>query len=270
MRGPATCGSGRCVVPGLQGPRQGRCRVSTTRSILNDRRHRGRYPLTCAAAASAPGGQMLVYVPPHPLVKHFLAVARNETTPPSLFRAAISELGRVLIYEAGREFLPTVDSTVIGPLGEAQGTIVDPSRPVKVIPILRGGLCLQDQIATVLPNAVTYHMGLVRNPNTLEPSIYLNTLPASFAEDDLLMILDPTLATGGTMMRVLQEVTSRGAKPENIRIISVIAAPPALQKLSARYPGMAVYAAIIDPELNERGFIVPGYGDAGDRAFGTF
>lgn len=212
---------------------------------------------------------MLVYVPPHPLVKHWLAVARNASTPTPIFRSAIAELGRILIYEAVREFLPTVDGTVDTPMGPADVTCVDPMRPVKVIPILRAGLVLLEQASTLLPASETYHLGYVRDDETLQARSYLNKLPAKFAEDDLILITDPMLATGGTMMQALQEVVSRGADPANIRVVAVVAAPPALKLMADAYPGLKVYTAIIDAEVNEKGYIIPGLGDAGDRAFGT-
>lgn len=212
---------------------------------------------------------MLVYVPPHPLVKHWLAVTRNALTPPAMFRNACSELGRLLIYEAMREFLPTIEGVVDGPLGQAEVTFVDPSKPIKVVPVLRAGLVLLEQAHTVIPSSITYHVGYVRNEETLEASMYLNKLPEKFEEDDLIVVTDPMLATGGTICHVLDDIVSRGGKPSNIRVICIVAAPPALTKLSDRFKGLKVYSAMIDPEVNEKGYIVPGLGDAGDRAYGT-
>lgn len=220
---------------------------------------------------AAPSGkqQMLVYVPPHPLVKHWLAVARNSTTPSPMFRSAVAELGRILIYEAVREFLPTLDGVIDTPMGPADVTFVDPTKPIKVVPILRAGLVLLEQAQQVLPSSETYHVGYVRDDNTLEASSYLNKLPARLSPDDLVLVTDPMLATGGTIVQVLEDIVSRGASPSNIRVVSVVAAPPALKKLSEKYPGLKVYTAIIDAEVNQQGYIVPGLGDAGDRAFGT-
>eukprot|EP00879_Flechtneria_rotunda_P005568 GHRR01005862.1.p1 GENE.GHRR01005862.1~~GHRR01005862.1.p1 ORF type:complete len:264 (+),score=70.46 GHRR01005862.1:750-1541(+) len=222
-----------------------------------------------AQGPKPPKQQMLVYVPPHPLVKHWLAVARNAATPSPIFRNALAELGRILIYEAVREFLPTVDGVVDTPMGPAEVTCVDPMQPVKVVPILRAGLVLLEQASTVLPASETYHLGYVRDDDTLKAASYLNKLPKQFTSDDLLLIADPMLATGGTMMQALQEIVSRGADPANIRIVSVVAAPPALKLMADTYPGLKVYTAIIDAEVNDKGYIIPGLGDAGDRAFGT-
>lgn len=211
---------------------------------------------------------MLVYVPPHPLVKHWLATCRNAMTPPGMFRAAMAELGRILIYEAVREFLPTMDGVVDTPCGEAEVTIVDPTKPIKVVPVLRAGLVLLEAAQQVLPVSETYHVGYARDDVTLEATAYLNKLPNSFAPDDRILVTDIMLATGGTMLKVIDELVARGADPSNIRIVSALAAPPAMVKLS-KYKGLKVYTAIIDPEVNAKGFIIPGLGDAGDRSFGT-
>lgn len=222
-----------------------------------------------AAETKPPKQQMLVYVPPHPLVKHWLAIARNAATPPALFRSACSELGRILIYEAVREFLPTIEAQVDTPVGKADVEFVDPTKPIKVVPILRAGLVLLEQAGTVLPLSETYHVGYVRNEETLQATPYLNKLPKQLSAEDRILITDPMLATGGTMMQVLADLVSRGADPTNVRVVCVVAAPPALKAMADTYPGLRVYSAIIDSELDERGYIVPGLGDAGDRAFGT-
>lgn len=213
--------------------------------------------------------QLRVYVPDHPLVKHWLGVARDHETPSVLFKSAMTELGRWLTYEACRHWLPTLDTTVTTPLSDTAATLIDPRVPIAVIPILRAGLALLDGAQTLLPIASTYHLGLVRNEETLEASCYLNKLPDRFDPDTRVLILDPMLATGGSIMAAMAEVVQRGVDPANVRIESVVAAPQALQRLSAAYPSLTVYTAIIDEGLNEHGYIVPGLGDAGDRAFGT-
>jgi uracil phosphoribosyltransferase len=213
--------------------------------------------------------RLLVYVPPHPLIKHWLGVVRDVATPSVLFRSAITELGRWLTYEAARDWLPTQDTTVQTPLAACPATFVDPQVPVAVVPILRAGLGLLEGAQTLLPLASIYHLGLVRNEETLAPSCYLNKLPEKFDPQTRVLITDPMLATGGSIMTAMAELTHRGVDPALTRIICVVAAPPALQKLSAEYPGLTVYAATIDETVNDRGFIVPGLGDAGDRIFGT-
>jgi uracil phosphoribosyltransferase len=213
--------------------------------------------------------QLRVYVPPHPLIKHWLAVARDASTPSPVFRSAMTELGRWLTYEAVREWLPTKEAMVDTPLAPSPATFVDPEVPIAVVPILRAGLALLEGAQATLPLTSVYHIGFVRNEETLEPSCYLNRLPAKFDSRVRVLISEPMLATGGTSMAAMAELVSRGVDPALVRIISVVAAPPALQKLSVAYPNLTIYSAAIDEGLNSKGFIVPGLGDAGDRTFGT-
>jgi len=213
--------------------------------------------------------QLRVYVPSHPLIQHWLAVARDAATPSVLFRSAVTELGRWLTYEAAREWLPTQETTVQSPLDSCPATVIDPLVPVAVVPILRAGLGLLEGAQTLLPLASIYHLGLERDEKTLQPLCYLNKLPEKFDPQTRVLITDPMLATGGSIMAAMAELTQRGIEPSLTRIVCVVAAPPALQKLSAAYPGLIVYTATIDETVNSQGFIVPGLGDAGDRIFGT-
>ena len=213
--------------------------------------------------------QLRVYVPPHPLIQHWLAVARDEGTPSVLFRSAMTELGRWLTYEAIRDWMPTVETTVNTPLAPCAATFINPEAPVAIVPILRAGLALLDGAQSLLPLASIYHIGVVRNEETLEPTIYLNKLPKQFAPETRVLISEPMLATGGTIVTVMEELTARGIDPAQVRIISIVTSPTALQKLNMAYPGLVIYAAAIDEGLNDLGYIVPGLGDAGDRTFGT-
>jgi uracil phosphoribosyltransferase len=213
--------------------------------------------------------QLRVYVPPHPLIQHWLAVARDEGTPSVLFRSAMTELGRWLTYEAIRDWMPTVETTVNTPLAPCAATFINPEAPVAIVPILRAGLALLDGAQSLLPLASIYHIGVVRNEETLEPTIYLNKLPKQFSPETRVLISEPMLATGGTMTTVMGELISRGIDPAQVRIISIVTSPTALQKLNVAYPGLVIYAAAIDEGLNDLGYIVPGLGDAGDRTFGT-
>lgn len=213
--------------------------------------------------------QLRVHVPPHPLIRHWLAVARNDTTPVVLFRTAMTELGRWLTYEAIRDWLPTLETTIQTPLSPCAATLIDPEIPLAVVPILRAGLALLEGAQASLPLASIYHLGMVRDEETLAAHCYLNKLPEHFDPQTRILISEPMLATGGTMMMAMAELTRRGADPAFTRIISVVAAPPALKKLSLNYPSLNIYTATIDEQVNDRGFIVPGLGDAGDRTFGT-
>eukprot|EP00873_Tetraselmis_striata_P008043 jgi/Tetstr1/428307/TSEL_018343.t1 len=222
-----------------------------------------------AASASPPTSQMLIHVPPHPLIKHWLAVTRNEASPAPTVRAAMAELGRLLIYECMRDWLPVLEGELLTPMGvSADAEVADPGTPIKVVPILRSGLVLLEQASTVLPHNQTFHVGVARDADTLQPSIYLNKLPEAFTADDKILVADGQLATGGSMLAVMEELVSRGASPSNIRIVAVLAAPPALKALSEKYPGGKIYTAMIDAEVDDNGSIIPGIGNPGDRAFG--
>ncbi|WOL04679.1 uracil phosphoribosyltransferase-like [Canna indica] len=213
--------------------------------------------------------RMLVFVPPHPLIKHWISVLRNEQTPCAIFKSAMAELGRLLIYEASRDWLPTISGEIQSPMDVATVEFIDPREPVMIVPILRAGLALAEHASSVLPATVTYHLGMRRDETTLEPSVYLNNLPEKFPQVSRVLAVDPMLATGGTIVAAIDLLKDRGVNNNQIKIISAVAAPPALQKLSNKFPGIHVYAGMIDPVVNEKGFIIPGLGDAGDRSFGT-
>ena len=214
--------------------------------------------------------QLRIHVPPHPLIKHWLGVLRDVNTPSAVFRSAMTEMGRWLTYEAIRnDWLPTIDTTLETPLAPCPATFIDPEMPLMVIPILRAGLALMEGVQAALPTASVYHLGFVRNEETLEASCYLNKLPEHVDPNTRVLISEPMLATGGTMMATMAELVKRGVDPSLVRVVSVVTAPPALQKLAEAYPQLVIYAGIIDEGLDENGFIVPGLGDAGDRTFGT-
>ncbi|HEY9881744.1 MAG TPA: uracil phosphoribosyltransferase [Leptolyngbyaceae cyanobacterium] len=213
--------------------------------------------------------QLRVFVPPHPLIQHWLGVSRDASTPSTLFRSAMTELGRWLTYEAIRDWLPTVETTVDTPLAPSPATFINPEVPVVIVPILRAGLALMEGAQALLPLASIYHVGFVRDEETLEPTCYLNKLPEAFDPQTRVLVSEPMLATGGTIIAMMKELTMRGVNPAMVRIISVVTAPPALQKLADAYPELNIYAATIDEGLDTNGFIVPGLGDAGDRTFGT-
>ncbi|MCO5554270.1 hypothetical protein L7F22_007798 [Adiantum nelumboides] len=235
--------------------------------------HRNRRWVIRAAAATESrrlnSDQMLVYVPPHPLIKHWISVLRNELSPPPIFKSALAELGRYLIYEASRDWLTTVTGEVQTPCGVANVEFIDPRDPVRVIPILRAGLVLVEHISSVLPATQTYHVGFQRDETTLRPRLYLNKLPERFPDNARVIVADPMLATGGTMVATIDLLKERNVDHKLIRVVSAVAAPPALKLLGERFPGLRVYTGVIDPSLNEKGYIVPGLGDAGDRSFGT-
>lgn len=213
--------------------------------------------------------QLRVYVPDHPLVKHWLAIARDKNTPTPLFQTAMKELGKWLTYEASRYWLPTLEAGVETPVATSPVTLIHPQAEIVAIPILRAGLSLLEGAQEVITTTSVYHLGYKRDEETLQASCYLNNLPETFSDETCILLLDPMLATGGTIMAAMSEIIKRGANPAHVRIVSIVAAPPALKALSEAYEGLQVYTAIIDQELNDKGYIVPGLGDAGDRSFGT-
>ncbi|KAK1562403.1 hypothetical protein Q3G72_011256 [Acer saccharum] len=215
------------------------------------------------------GDRMLVFVPPHPLIKHWVSVLRNELTPSPVFRNAMAELGRLLMYEASRDWLPIVTGEIQSPMGVASVEFIDPREPVAVVPILRAGLALVEHASSILPAIKTYHLGISRDEETLQPTIYLNKLPENFPDGSRVFVVDPMLATGGTIVAAINLLKECGVENKQIKVISAVAAPPALQKLSENFSGLHVYTGIIDPTVNDKGFIIPGLGDAGDRSFGT-
>jgi uracil phosphoribosyltransferase len=214
--------------------------------------------------------QLRVYVPPHPLIQHWLGMARNVDTTPKVLRQTLAELGKWLAYEAIRDWLPTIELSMQTPVAETTVTFIHPQTKLAIVPILRAGLTLVEGIQSVLPlESAIYHLGLVRNEETLLPSCYLNKLPEKFDPDTRIIIAETMLATGGTIMQAMLELTQRGIDPAMVRIIAIIVAPPALKQLSEAYPSLTIYAATIDEHVNDVGYIVPGLGDVGDRAFGT-
>ncbi|MGQ9865527.1 MAG: uracil phosphoribosyltransferase [Pseudanabaenaceae cyanobacterium] len=210
-----------------------------------------------------------IYVKDHPLIRHWLTVARDRQTPPPLFRAAVVELGRWLTYEALRDRLPLREISLETPLAPTTGLVIDPETPWAIVPVLRAGLALLEGMQTLMPGAAIYHVGLVRDDATLQPTLYLNRLPAQFAPQTQILVAEPMLATGGTMLAVLDLLAARGANLAQVQIVNVLCAPPALRQLGERYPEVQIYSAFIDETVNDQGWIVPGLGDAGDRAFGT-
>jgi uracil phosphoribosyltransferase len=213
--------------------------------------------------------QMRVIVPPHPLIQHWLGVARDVGTPTPLFRTAFKELGRWLTYEAARDWLPTVKTEIQTPLTVTEAEFVDFSLPIALVPILRAGLGLVESAQEVLPTARIYHLGLYRDEETLQPHSYLNKLPEQFEPGSRVLVLEPMLATGGSLDTALEDILKRNVDISQVRVISIVAAHAALQRLSQRYGDLRIFTAIIDEQVNDQGFIVPGLGDAGDRLFGT-
>lgn len=171
-----------------------------------------------------------------------------------------------MAYEATRE-LPLQDEEIETPLQKATVKFIS-GKKLGLIPILRAGLGMVEGILKLIPNARVGHVGLYRDEATLQPVEYFCKLPHDLAERDILL-LDPMLATGGSAVAAVAALVERGAKPEQIRFLCLLAAPEGLEKLSKAYPTIWIYTAAVDERLDEKGYIRPGLGDAGDRIFGT-
>lgn len=186
------------------------------------------------------------------------------------FRAAMAELGRWLTYESCRDWLPMKNVDIETPLDVTINTPrLDEEHPLAIVPILRAALALTEGCMPLLPNARVYHVGYRRDEITHEAQCYMSGVPAQLSPDEKFLLPEPMLATGGTLIQLMQELTSRGANANNVRVVAVIASQQALQRIGAAYPGLHITCAAVDKDLNENCYIVPGLGDAGDRAFGT-
>ena len=205
-----------------------------------------------------------VHVVNHPLLAHKLTILRDKNTPTNDFRELVSEIGMLLTYEATRD-LPLVERAVETPICTTMAPTLK-GKKFAVVPILRAGLGLVDGVVRMVPSARIGHIGLYRDPDTLEPVEYYCKLPAD-AEERELILLDPMLATGGSAADAITMIKKRGCK--HIRLVNLIAAPEGIAKVQAAHPDVDIYVAGLDDHLNEHGYIVPGLGDAGDRLFGT-
>ena len=205
-----------------------------------------------------------VHVSHHPLVAHKLSLLRGTGTDTKQFRELVRELSWLLGYEAMAD-LETTAAPVTTPLEEMSGERLGPK--VGLVPVLRAGLGMVDAMLELLPAAQVWHLGLYRDERTLKPVEYYNKLPDA-ATVQVCLILDPMLATGGSASATVDILKAWGAA--RIKQVSLIAAPEGIATLSTAHPDVDIHVAAVDRELNERGYIVPGLGDAGDRQFGTF
>ena len=199
----------------------------------------------------------------HPLIQAKLTRLRDKSTDRLQFRQILEELTALMVYEITRDF-PTRPVQVETPLERTQG--VELARPVVLVPILRAGIVMTDGVLNLIPTARVGHIGLYRDPNTLQPVQYYLKLPGNVKEA-LVIVVDPMLATGGSAAEAVQLVKQHGA--EDVRFLCLVAAPEGVRAFRATHPEVPVYAAALDRELNEHGYILPGLGDAGDRLFGT-
>lgn len=200
----------------------------------------------------------------HPLIQHKLSVLRDENTSSKVFRELVSEIAMLMCYEATRD-LPLEEIDVKTPVAVAKCHRIA-GKKLAVVPILRAGLGMVDGMVSMMPNVKVGHIGLFRDPETLQPVKYYFKMPADIAERDVIVV-DPMLATGGSASAAITFLKEAGAK--HIKLMSIIGAPEGVDFMQATYPDVDIFVAALDDHLNDHGYIVPGLGDAGDRIFGT-
>lgn len=200
----------------------------------------------------------------HPLIQHKLSIMRDKNTGTKEFRELLDEISMLMVYEITRD-LPTEESEVETPLTKMKTRTLS-GIPIGIVPILRAGLGMVNGIMSLVPNAKIGHIGLYRDPDTLEPVEYYCKLPAD-AEQRLLVVLDPMLATGGSAAAAISFLKSRGCN--SIKLVNLIAAPEGVARVQREHPDVDIFVAAMDERLNDHGYILPGLGDAGDRLFGT-
>ena len=201
----------------------------------------------------------IVHVMDHPLIQHKLSLMRDQETGPKEFRELLNEISMLMAYEVTRD-LPLKTIEIETPICRAQTQVIA-GKKLAIVPILRAGLGMVDGMVTMMPNVKVGHIGLFRDPQTLEPVKYYFKMPPDIAERDVI-IVDPMLATGG--VQFMKEV---GCK--HIKLMCIIGAPEGVAVMQKEHPDVDIYVAALDDHLNEHGYIVPGLGDAGDRIFGT-
>lgn len=200
----------------------------------------------------------------HPLLQHKLSILRYENTGVKDFREVVSEIATLMCYEATRD-LPLEEVEIKTPITTAKFKTIA-GKKLAIVPVLRAGLGMVDGILTLIPSAKVGHIGLYRDPDTLEPVEYYCKMPNDIAEREVI-ILDPMLATGGSASAAIQFIKNYEVK--NIKLMNIIAAPEGIQRVHHDHPDVDIYCAALDEKLNDHGYIVPGLGDAGDRIFGT-
>ena len=205
-----------------------------------------------------------VNVMDHPLVAHKLTILRDKDTSVKDFREIVSEIGMLITYEATRD-LPLTEKEVETPICKTTAPTLK-GKKFAVVPILRAGLGLVDGVLRMVPSARVGHIGMFRDEETLEPHVYFCKLPKDVAERDI-MVVDPMLATGGSADAAISALKERGCN--NIKLMVLVAAPEGIARIQSSHPDVDIFCGVVDKGLNERGYIVPGLGDAGDRIFGT-
>jgi uracil phosphoribosyltransferase len=207
-------------------------------------------------------GQVRIF--DHPLIQHKLTILRDQRTGHKEFRELVEEIAMLMAFEATTD-LPIRPLEVTTPLATARGVTIA-GQEIAVVPILRAGLAMEAGILRLMPTARVGHIGIYRDPSTLDPHTYYCKLPADIAERQVLVV-DPMLATGGSAVESINLLKERGARA--IRLMVLIAAPEGVRRVQAGHPDVDIFTAAVDKRLDDHGYIVPGLGDAGDRLYGT-
>ncbi|MGI6698426.1 MAG: uracil phosphoribosyltransferase [Clostridiales bacterium] len=205
-----------------------------------------------------------VHIMEHPLIQHKLSMIRDVNTGPKEFRELVEELSMLMAYEVTRD-IPVEEVEIQTPLCKTKGKSIS-GKKLGIVPILRAGLGMVNGMLKLIPTAKVGHIGIYRDPETLQPVEYYCKLPPDIEERDLIL-LDPMLATGGSACAGIQFLKERGAK--SIKLMCLIAAPEGIDAVCSAHPDVDIYTASVDEYLNDHAYIVPGLGDAGDRLFGT-
>lgn len=205
-----------------------------------------------------------VFIFDHPLIQHKISLLRDKNTSTKEFRELVSEIAMLMGYEVTRN-MPLKEVEIETPVGIAKTKVIS-GKKLGIVPILRAGLGMVDGMLNLLPMAKVGHVGLYRDPETLEPVEYYCKLPVDAAERDI-VVLDPMLATGGSASAAISFIKERGVA--NIKLMCLIAAQAGIARINRDHPDVEIYCASVDEKLNDHGYIVPGLGDAGDRLFGT-
>ena len=201
----------------------------------------------------------------HPLIRHKIAILRDERTSMKEFRELVEEITTLMTYESLKDGIPTVEIEVKTPLETCTQRVVK-DNSIVIVPILRAGLGMVNGIHVLFPSARVGHIGMYRDEETMLPQSYYCKLPDGI-EDKLVIVVDPMLATGGSACDAIQLLKDRGCT--HIKFMAIIGAPQGVTKVAEAHPDVNIYVSTLDRGLNEKGYILPGLGDAGDRLFGT-
>lgn len=205
-----------------------------------------------------------VFIFDHPLIQHKISLLRDKNTTTKEFRELVAEIAMLMGYEVTRN-MPLKEVEIETPVGIAKTRVIS-GKKLGIVPILRAGLGMVDGMLNLLPMAKVGHIGLYRDPETLEPVEYYCKLPVDAVERDI-VVLDPMLATGGSASAAISFIKDKGVN--NIKLMCLIAAKSGIERINKDHPDVEIYCASVDEKLNDHGYIIPGLGDAGDRLFGT-